>query len=126
MAVLIFVYGTLLRGEANHPELSDAAFVRSAQTEPRYELVDLGGYPALLEDGRTAVSGEIYDVDPEQLDRLDLFEEVPWLYERKPIALAEGHIEGYVMPRDRAHGAPRITDGDWRTVARRDAAESGG
>ena len=126
MAVLIFVYGTLLRGEANHPQLSDAAFVRSACTEARYELVDLGGYPALLEDGNTAVSGEVYDVNSALLARLDRFEEVPELYERKPIALIDGHIEAYVMSRDRAGGAPRIEDGDWRAVARADAAKSGG
>jgi gamma-glutamylaminecyclotransferase len=126
MAVLIFVYGTLLRGESNHPELSDAAFVRSARTEARYELVDLGGYPALLEDGQTAVSGEIYDVNSALLARLDRFEEVPELYERKPIALVDGRIEAYVLPRDRADGAPRIVDGDWRAVARSDAAKSGG
>jgi len=126
MAVLIFVYGTLLRGEANHPELSDAAFVRSACTEARYELVDLGGYPALLEDGDTAVSGEVYDVNSALLARLDRFEEVPALYERKPVALIDGHIEAYVMSRDRAGGAPRIEDGDWRAVARPDAAKSGG
>ena len=126
MTVLIFVYGTLLRGEANHPQLSEAAFVRSARTEARYELVDLGGYPALLEDGSTAVSGEIYDVNSALLARLDMFEEVPGLYERKPIALIGGHIEAYVMPRDRAAGASQIADGDWRAVARADAAKSGG
>jgi gamma-glutamylaminecyclotransferase len=126
MAVLLFVYGTLLRGEANHPVLSDAAFVRSACTEARYELVDLGGYPALLEDGDTAVSGEVYDVNSALLAQLDRFEEVPELYERKPVALIDGQIEAYVMSRDRAGGAPRIEDGDWRAVARSDAAKSGG
>jgi gamma-glutamylaminecyclotransferase len=113
--VLIFVYGTLLRGEPNHPQLSDARFVRSAVTEPRYELVDLGGYPALLEDGQTAVAGEIYEVDPPKLRQLDAFEDVPHLYERKPIALLGDQIEAYVMSRERAFGAPRIEDGKWRS-----------
>jgi gamma-glutamylcyclotransferase (GGCT)/AIG2-like uncharacterized protein YtfP len=125
--VLIFVYGTLLRGEANHPQLmSDAAFVRDACTEARYELVDLGGYPALLEDGHTAVSGEVYEVDDVLLEQLDVFEEVPFLYQRKPIRLADGYVDAYVMPREQAVGAPRITDGDWRNLGRRDAAFSGG
>jgi gamma-glutamylaminecyclotransferase len=126
MAVLLFVYGTLLRGEANHPQLSDAAFVRSARTEARYELVDLGGYPALLEDGHTAVSGEVYDVNASLLAQLDMFEDVPELYERKPIELMDGRIEAYVLPRRRAMGAPRIKDGNWRSAAQSDAAKSGG
>jgi gamma-glutamylcyclotransferase (GGCT)/AIG2-like uncharacterized protein YtfP len=125
--VLIFVYGTLLRGEVNHPlMMSDAAFVRDACTEPHYDLVDLGGYPALLEDGHTAVSGEIYEVDDELLEELDVFEEVPFLYQRKPVQLADGYVEAYVMPRHKALGAPRIADGDWRNLGRQDAAFSGG
>lgn len=111
------MYGTLLRGESNHRELAEASFVRHARTEPRYELADLGGYPALVEDGSTAISGEIYDVDSELLARLDAFEEVPELYERKPIALAGEEVHGYVMPRTLADGAPRIMDGNWRTSA---------
>jgi gamma-glutamylcyclotransferase (GGCT)/AIG2-like uncharacterized protein YtfP len=113
--VLLFVYGTLLRGEPNHPQLSNAVFVRSACTEARYELVDLGGYPALLEDGGTAVTGEVYDVGLELLARLDAFEEVPELYERKSIRLIDGAIDAYVMSRKRAAGAPKIEDGVWRT-----------
>lgn len=110
----LFVYGTLLRGEPNHPQLTDAAFVRSTRTEARYELVDLGGYPALLEDGATAISGEIYEVDLELLEKLDAFEEVPELYERKRVCLIDGDVEAYVMSRDRAIGAPTIEDGVWR------------
>jgi gamma-glutamylaminecyclotransferase len=111
--VLLFVYGTLLRGEPNHPQLSDASFVRRTRTAAAYELVDLGGYPALLEDGESAISGEVYEVDAELLARLDAFEEVPELYERKPIDLIDGSVDAYVMSRDRASGAPRITDGGW-------------
>jgi gamma-glutamylcyclotransferase (GGCT)/AIG2-like uncharacterized protein YtfP len=112
----LFVYGTLLRGEPNHLQLSDAAFVRAARTEARYELLDLGGYPALLEDGATAISGEVYDVDPELLEKLDAFEEVPELYERKRVRLSDGHVDAYVMPRSRAIGAPTIADGRWRKL----------
>ena len=112
--MLLFVYGTLRRGEANHAQLRDARFVATARTEPQYELVDLGGYPALLEDGDTAIVGEIYEVDANKLERLDVFEDVPSLYERKSIRIADAEAEVYVMPRDRADRAPRIADGDWR------------
>ena len=112
--MLIFVYGTLLRGESNHRELGPARFVADACTEPRYELVSLGHYPALLEHGSDAVRGEIFDVPEEWLGHLDLFEDVPTLYERKRITLTNSDAIAYVMRRDVASGAPRIPSGDWR------------
>jgi gamma-glutamylcyclotransferase (GGCT)/AIG2-like uncharacterized protein YtfP len=111
---LLFVYGTLRRGEPNQRQMGDARFVRTAWTEPRYELVDLGGYPALLEDGDTPVSGELYEVDDALLVSLDRFEDVPELYERRAVALEDGEVLAYVMPRERAGEAPRIVNGDWQ------------
>lgn len=117
--MLLFVYGTLRRGEPNQRQMGHARFVRAASTGPRYELVDLGGYPALLEDGDTPISGELYEVDDALLASLDRFEDVPELYERKPVVLEDGEVLcvevlAYVMPRERARGAPRIANGDWQ------------
>jgi gamma-glutamylcyclotransferase (GGCT)/AIG2-like uncharacterized protein YtfP len=115
--MMLFVYGTLRRGQANHSQLADARFVAEARTEPRFELVDLGGFPALLEGGDTAVSGELYELDGELLARLDEFEDVPQLYERKQISFDDACAHVYVMPRDRATFAPRIDLGDWCAAA---------
>lgn len=112
--MLIFVYGTLLRGESNHRELGPARYVTDACTEPSYELVNMGHYPALLEHGSDAVRGEIFDVPDEWLGHLDLFEDVPTLYERKRIALSDNEAIAYVMRREVAGTAPRIPGGDWR------------
>jgi gamma-glutamylcyclotransferase (GGCT)/AIG2-like uncharacterized protein YtfP len=112
--MLIFVYGTLRRGEHNHVELGPARYVGEAWTAARYELVDMGHYPALLEAGQDAVRGELYEVPDSWLASLDLFEDVPTLYERKPVALAHDHALGYVMRREVAGEAPRIESGDWR------------
>lgn len=114
--MLIFVYGTLLRGESNHRELGPARYLAEARTLPRYELVDLGHYPALLEHGHDAVSGELYDVPDSWVAHLDLFEDVPTLYERKTIALASGAAIGYVMRRELAGAAQRIASADWRAA----------
>lgn len=111
--MLIFVYGTLRRGEHNHVELGPARYVGEVWTAPSYELVDMGHYPALLESGSDAVRGELYDVPDSWLARLDLFEDVPTLYERKQVALAGDHALGYVMRRELAGDAPRIESGDW-------------
>lgn len=114
--MLLFVYGTLRRGADNHAELSGAQFSCAARTAAAYELVDLGGYPAVIEGGNTAVEGEIYEVDAALLQRLDEFEEAPHLYERKLVSMALDSaqpVEAYVMRPERVRDAPRIESGDW-------------
>jgi gamma-glutamylcyclotransferase (GGCT)/AIG2-like uncharacterized protein YtfP len=101
--MLIFVYGTLRRGESNHAQLRGARFVGTARTEQRYELVHVSGYPALLEDGSVGVSGELYEVDDALLRRLDEFEEVPEMYQRKWVSLTGNqHAQAYTMRRMQA------------------------
>lgn len=122
--VRIFVYGTLLAGEANHGELRGARRCGAGRTAARYTLYDLGGYPGLVAGGTTAIVGEIYDVDAATLARLDLLEEHPTLYVRAPIALADGgDAETYLYPRARVGEAPPIASGDWKRRAPDDGRE---
>jgi gamma-glutamylcyclotransferase (GGCT)/AIG2-like uncharacterized protein YtfP len=117
--MLLFVYGTLRRGASNHAQLSGARFAGLARTQARYELVDMDGYPALLEGGTNVVVGELYEVSDSLSRELDAFEEVPALYQRRPVAMAdcEGNcassVDAYVMQRARAGKAPKISSGDW-------------
>lgn len=121
---LVFVYGTLLHGEGNHRLLERTHRVGPGATEPRYQLVDLGGYPGLVAGGRTQVHGEVYRVDQTVLDRLDELEGHPGYYQRQRLRLADGRdVEAYVLPPEEAVGCPRIASGDWR---RRDDAEAQG
>jgi gamma-glutamylaminecyclotransferase len=90
MKVQVMVYGTLMRGERNHRQMTGARFVREARTSARFTLVDRGAFPALLQEGATSVRGELYEVTLEHLARLDWFEGVPRLYERRTIRLADG------------------------------------
>lgn len=87
--VILWVYGSLRRGAANHAELAGARFLGSAPSAPRYRLGQLAGYPA-LGPGDQAIDGEIYDVGPELLARLDHFEGCPTLYRRDVVVLADG------------------------------------
>jgi gamma-glutamylcyclotransferase (GGCT)/AIG2-like uncharacterized protein YtfP len=121
--MLLFVYGTLCRDEENHGEMLGTRFIEAARTEPLYSLVDMGGYPALLEQGHTAIDGEVYEVPAELLAQLDAFEEVPTLYERKPVQLQHrSAVDGYVMRRELAANAPIIHSGSWRSWRARDPA----
>lgn len=111
----VFVYGTLLAGESNHRQLEGARLLAVRRTEPRYTLVDLGAFPALMEGGTTAITGEVYDVDDELLRALDRFEGVPTLYRRTRIRLLGGEsVDGYLLARPRAKRYPLIASGDWR------------
>jgi gamma-glutamylcyclotransferase (GGCT)/AIG2-like uncharacterized protein YtfP len=110
---LLFVYGSLRRGQQHHAELRDARLIDTVRTEACYELVDLGPYPALLEGGNDAVVGELYEVSASLIEELDLFEEVPEMYRRVPLRIAGVDAHGYVLPRERAGDAPRVPSGDW-------------
>lgn len=110
----LFVYGSLMRGQANHDLLAGSRFIGPARTLPRYTLVDLGPYPGLLAGGTAAVAGELYAVDAPTLARLDQFEEHPHVYERRPIALASGEpAEAYLLRPHLRQGAPEIRSGRW-------------
>jgi gamma-glutamylaminecyclotransferase len=112
--VLLFVYGTLLPGEANHVQLAGCVRLGDAATEPRYRLLDLGAWPALLTGGETSVRGELYAVPRARMPALDAFEGHPILFRRAQIGLAGGEVvEGYVFARPAPDGAPEIRSGRW-------------
>jgi gamma-glutamylaminecyclotransferase len=111
----LFVYGTLLSGEREHARLSGAECVGEARTEPMFNLVDLGVYPAMVLGGTTAVAGELYTVDASTLRELDVYEEVPVLFQRVRVRLENGALaDAYVMETDQVRGKRRIAHGDWR------------
>ncbi len=92
---LLFVYGSLRRGQQHHAELAAAAFVGEARTLSRYRVVQAGDYPGLIA-GAEVVVGELYGVNAAQLVALDIFEGSG--YERRPIELAGGvRAEAYFL-----------------------------
>ena len=87
---LVFVYGTLKRGERNHDLLRTAEFVGPAFTEPRFRLIDCGPYPAMIEhfDEPLVISGEVYRIDDGVLLELDKLEDEGRLYRRKVVEVS--------------------------------------
>jgi gamma-glutamylcyclotransferase (GGCT)/AIG2-like uncharacterized protein YtfP len=112
--VKIFVYGTLLRGEAAHGLLGDARFVGAAHTEPSFTLLDLGEYPALVAGGRDRVAGEIYEIDAARLAALDAYEDCPAMYARRDLQLGDQRALAYVLQPGLVLAGTRIASGSWR------------
>ena len=69
----LFVNGTLMRGDILHANLDGARFVSEDRTAPRYRLYSIGdvhpGMVAAESDG-VSVSGELYELDLDHLERL--------------------------------------------------------
>jgi gamma-glutamylcyclotransferase (GGCT)/AIG2-like uncharacterized protein YtfP len=111
--MLLFVYGTLKRGQRNHRLLADQRFVRATATAPGFRLYDLGPYPGLVADADGGpVQGELFSVSECCMAELDDFEGVPDLFDRVRVELADGSTAwAYQYMRAVPHDAP--TGDDW-------------
>ena len=115
---LVFVYGTLMKGEHHHDQLDGAEFLGARSTRAQYELVQIDYFPALITGGTTSVLGELYAVDDAILARLDELEEVPHYYLRESIELSDDtRVETYLMPRERIGSAVPIPSGSFRDLS---------
>jgi gamma-glutamylcyclotransferase (GGCT)/AIG2-like uncharacterized protein YtfP len=111
---LLFVYGSLKRGQANHEQLAGAEFLGAAKTVPGYSLYRVGVYPGLARGGHAAVAGELYRVACTAFRRLDAFEGCPWLYERGRVQLADGRsVHTYLIPDCRRSECDPCLGGTW-------------
>jgi gamma-glutamylaminecyclotransferase len=84
---ILFVYGTLKRGEPNAFRMAGQEFLGEAVTAAKYRVIDLGPYPGLVRDAANglAVRGELYAVDAACLAALDEFEGVAGPFVRELI-----------------------------------------
>jgi len=109
---LVFVYGTLKRGETNHRWLERASWQGEAEL-PGVVLHDLGPFPmAVIGEGMAL--GEVYAVDQPELARLDELEGYPRLYDRHVLSLRDGRRAWVYLGRPRqVRHAPVVTGGMW-------------
>lgn len=115
---LVFVYGTLMRGQYNHVLLQRSPFLGRAATAPRYTLIDLGRFPGMIAGGTVGIHGEVYSVNAETLAAIDRLEGHPNFYVRTEIALADGRtVQAYVLSSSYHSRGTRIESGDWRAHA---------
>lgn len=113
-SLLLFVYGSLKRGQSNCEQLRSAEFVAEARTAPRFALRVVDGYPVLV-PGTRSIAGELYRIAPRALPALDEFEGQG--YARREIELANaGRALAYLATVADA-GNPHPAD-EWPSPAR--------
>lgn len=124
MAYIVFVYGTLRRGEANHHYLSSSLCVSDKASAEGW-LGDTGnGYPAMVVTGVNTVQGELYEVDERTLSLLDELEDYYGHghsdneYDRVEISVVtdRGSIKAltYVYATQKLAALLPIPSGDWK------------
>ena len=112
----LFVYGTLRANErANELLGPEATFLSDAKTKPEFSLYEIDWYPGLTEAGTTAVAGEVWEINPEQWEKLDEYEGVPDDYLRKTITLEDGLLVQTYIYIGETKPARLIVGGDWVT-----------
>ncbi len=84
---LLFVYGTLMRGNRNARVLSDADFIGAAVTRECFAMFSAAGaYPAVFAAQRDArIGGELYRVSASDLRACDRIEGHPRLFRRRRV-----------------------------------------
>lgn len=87
--IRVFVYGSLKQGRGNHDMLSKGRLLGRCMIEGKYSMLDLGYYPGLVHRNGDAptrkVLGEVYLVDRDTLQILDMLEGHPNYYARHKV-----------------------------------------
>ena len=82
----LFVYGTLKRGFYNHYFLEGAEFIGKAITVDKYSLYVKGFIPYVLKSPKISnIKGEVYLVNEDTLQKIDILEGHPYEYKREKI-----------------------------------------
>ena len=77
----VFVYGTLMKGEANHGYLENSICLGKA-TVKGYDMYDVGWYPAIT-PGDNLIIGELYCLPLSDIASIDMLEGEGSLYAKK-------------------------------------------
>ncbi len=111
---IVFVYGTLRKGESNHYLLKDAHYLGESSVHGYEMHTPHFSYPYIRPNKLSnRVVVEIYAVDNSQFEKLDMLEGYPTHYDRVKVKCSH-KIEGWVYYSDRENPRTTIIEGgDW-------------
>ncbi|MCA0992310.1 gamma-glutamylcyclotransferase family protein [Pseudalkalibacillus hwajinpoensis] len=124
---LVFCYGTLRSGESNHAVIKEATLIESFSWTNGQLYDTRDGYPALIQNEDGTVYGEVYEVDDQLLEKINLLEGYQEgrdynLYEQvmQIIESNQGSYEAITyMMRKPERRFMEIPGGDWVTYRNR-------
>lgn len=99
--LLIGVYDKLQKNGKYHSKLEHNLYIGSYETEPLYQILDLGLDAGLIKNGNTSVKIEVYQIPEITLKKLDQFKsaesqlESQKLFKREKVKSPFGDIEVY-------------------------------
>ena len=112
----IFVYGTLKRGHGANRLLGDSEMVAEDHIDGAH-MVSLGGFPGVFLSHREGteghVTGEVYEITPQILERLDHYESNVSFYQRRKVQTRSGmevQVYEFLGASDRY---PAVANGTW-------------
>ena len=87
-------------------------FLSTHITEPKFTLVNLGAYPAVIDRGTTAIHGELYRISESTFSSLDKLEGYPEYYSR--ILIPTEYCDAWMYTLAKAGSSyPVIESGIW-------------
>ncbi|MGV8980505.1 gamma-glutamylcyclotransferase family protein [Clostridium sp.] len=89
----LFVYGTLMKGNSLHDKFLSGARFAGYFIADGIQLYDFGNYPLIVQNEIDKVKGEMYIVDSNILDKLDISEAEANLFTRKSISVINDNDE---------------------------------
>ncbi|MCB2298529.1 gamma-glutamylcyclotransferase [Clostridium tagluense] len=91
--IRLFVYGTLMKGNSHHDEFLSGARFAGHFIADGFQLYDFGNYPLIIQNEIDKVRGEMYIVDSNILDKIDISEAKGNLFSRKLIRVINDNDE---------------------------------
>lgn len=110
----VAVYGTLRQGFGNHRLLKHgcAELMGRFRVKLPFYMESLGGFPGLIPSGdRHNITVEVYQVDKETMNSLDILEGYPRFYDKKRVQVEDYDAWIYFLPEPL--GRTVVQSGDW-------------
>lgn len=116
--VLIAVYGSLLEGLSNHHIISNSKYIGEFSSKSKFTMIDLQAYPALIKNGNTSIRFQVYAVDDQTLERVNILEGFKEgsnsnFYEREILKTPFGDAFFYYQNRKVKENDYVVSSGDW-------------